>query len=82
MSSASESLLVSTFQGGSRVISDTANYDGNWKLLVVLEDCEFTTVTDAKMTGTLTGITAKAGPVIGGGITRVRLASGTVMMYE
>ena len=82
MSNSAESLLVSTYQGGSQVVSDTANYDGRWKLLVVLADCEFTNVVDAKMTGTLAGITAKAGTVIGGSLTRVKLASGAVMLYE
>lgn len=63
---------------GSRIISTTSAFTGNWCEIRVVVAATFTTLTIEGQTGTWTGFAWPVGAVIRGKITAITLASGTI----
>ena len=69
---------------GTTLIADTNEYTGDYVAVQVVVACTFTTLDDVTRDGTtLTGsITFPAGFVIYGTITKIKLATGTVIAIK
>jgi hydroxylamine reductase (hybrid-cluster protein) len=75
---------------GSRWITDTTAFTGNWGIIECMTDCAFTTLTSGTrpdgatklMLGTLDAKTLTKGQRIYGHFTAITLASGSVIAYE
>lgn len=69
---------------GSTLIADTTEYTGDYVAIQVVVACTFTTLDDATRDGTTltSGITFPAGFVIYGTITKIELATGTVIAIK
>jgi hypothetical protein len=70
------------FQGAT-FISDTAVRNGNWRLIIPIENTAFTTLTDSNLDGNTTaGETFPTNFPLYGNFTTITLASGAVMAYK
>ena len=69
-------------QNGSTVFDDTTSRDGKWFAIQIVEEAQFTTLSDASMTGDATGMVFAAGILIFGSFTTIRLASGSAIAYK
>jgi hypothetical protein len=80
-----ELLNLSLGQTSSTYISDTVNRDGKWRLIHIINDAEFATLTDGKAiagSNSIVGDSIKQGTVLGGDFTQIKLASGIVKAYS
>lgn len=67
----------------SEYINDTVAHNGKWRLIHVLNDTVFTTLTDSKVNGNdIVGDSIKQGTVLGGDFTAIKLTSGIVKAYS
>jgi len=71
-----------TNTGNKIIISDTDLHSGLWISVLLLEDTEFTTLTDQKLiSGTWDGRSFVKGTFLTGSFTDVKLVSGEVCVY-
>lgn len=71
-------------QNGGNLVDNTDSRSGNWFAIQILEEAQFTSLTDASLTvsGTLSAIVFPAGALVFGSFTAFELASGAVWAYK
>ena len=65
-----------------KIITNTAAHDGRFGKVVALEDTVINTLLSENLDGTASNITLDANCSIEGVITRVKLTSGSVVVYR
>jgi hypothetical protein len=68
----------------SKVIDDTATYNGNWSLIQVQEETVIQTLVAPlkENDAAIEGVTLPAGYLINGPVTSIKLTSGSVEAHE
>jgi hypothetical protein len=82
MASTTEQMQLSNGQTECRVIQDTTEYEGGWRLIHVIEEATVTVLVNTLTDDTYVGLTLPVGAVLGGNFTNIKLASGAVIAYS
>ena len=83
MASQTEQMLLSNGQTECTIIQTTAEFEGGWRLIHIIEEATFTVLVNSLASeGTYVGLTVPAGAVLGGNFTNIKLGSGAVIAYS